>query len=139
MKPHHEIGWNYTDWEGEVIERTEDNVIRCLKDEEESGVYFLLKNGVSDSVCPLPCKEIMIESTITTEEQYDVTEWGDTSTFKIKYQSKRVTHITEIPAYTSDNFFSDVGSWLGLLVGMSFLSLVEIVTFIFTFVIELCS
>ena len=56
----------------------------------------------------------------------------------IKFRTDRITEVSEVPTYTSDNFFSDVGSWLGLLVGMSFLSVVEVVTFLFTAVKEGC-
>ena len=50
----------------------------------------------------------------------------------------RMTEVYEIATYTSDDLFSDIGSWLGLLVGMSLLSLVEIVAFIFTAIRERC-
>ena len=56
----------------------------------------------------------------------------------IKFRTDRITEVSEVPTSTSDNFFSDVGSWLGLLVGMSFLSVVEVVTFVFTAVKEGC-
>ena len=138
MKPHHETGWNYTNYGGVLRKRTEYNVRNCIVLENAQSSR-LLYDEVSVSICPLPCKEVSFETTITTDYLYNVTKEGDSAKFSLKYRSNRVTHITEIPAYTSDNFFSDVGSWLGLLVGMSFLSLVEIVTFILTFVIELCS
>ena len=61
-----------------------------------------------------------------------------TLSINFKFKTDRITEVSEVPTYTSDNFFSDVGSWLGLLVGMSFLSVVEVVTFVFTAVKEGC-
>ena len=61
-----------------------------------------------------------------------------TLSINFKFKTDRITEVSEVPIYTSDNFFSDVGSWLGLLVGMSFLSVVEVVTFVFTAVREGC-
>ena len=83
--------------------------------------------------CPLPCSETSFESSIVRlDGQSNSTEVR----VYVNYQSTRVTEITERPVYTSDNFFSDLGSWLGLLVGMSFLSIVELITFISTIVVE---
>ena len=96
--------------------------------------------GVGLSLCPLPCREISLESKIITKHRYDEEDlvYGLRSVFRVEYKSKRVTTVTEIPVYTSDNFFSDVGSWLGLLVGMSLLSVVEIATFLLTTILERC-
>ena len=87
----------------------------------------------------MPCNQLIIEGHIETRLLYDLShiqQFGVYSDFDIKFQSMRITEITEVPVYTSDDFFSDVGSWLGLLVGMSFLSIVEIVAFIFAVIKE---
>ena len=98
------------------------------------GIYNFEKE-MNSSLCPLPCEETWIEnSLITVKERPDKVRIA----LNLVFPSKRVSEITEVPVYTSDDFFSDVGSWLGLLVGMSFLSLVEIITFIFTASIERC-
>ena len=81
----------------------------------------------------------MIQGHVETRRLYDlnrIQQYGVYSDFNVKLQAMRITEITEVPVYTSDDFFSDVGSWLGLLVGMAFLSLVEIVAFIFSVIKE---
>ena len=55
---------------------------------------------------------------------------------KFEFATNRQTEVHEVPTYDSDRFFCDVGSWLGLLVGMSCLSLVELLAFLYTFVKE---
>ena len=63
-------------------------------------------------------------------------EFQNQTKFYFTLSSDRITEVHELPTYTSDNLFSDVGSWLGLLVGMSFLSIVEVVTFVYTAIRE---
>ena len=123
VQPHHKREWDYRN-----RSRTDANVQECLRVMN----VFLPDNDFSR--CPLPCREVSFESKIVTEDK-SIDAYAYLS-FYIKYQSMRVTEISEVPIYTSDNFFSDVGSWLGLLVGMSFLSLVELLTFICTAFIE---
>ena len=53
----------------------------------------------------------------------------DNMKFLFTYESYYEKQITEIPAYPIEKFFSDIGGWLGLLVGMSALSLVELLAF----------
>ena len=49
-----------------------------------------------------------------------------------------VSKISELPVYTSDEFFTSVGSWLGLLAGGSLLSVVELTVFLFVVIKEKC-
>ena len=46
------------------------------------------------------------------------------------YESNTYMDIKEIPAYPATKFVTDIGSWLGLFSGMSFLSVLEILLFI---------
>ena len=123
VKPYHKRGW---DWQKR--NRTDLNVRTCI--------YWY--NSYRESLlpsCPLPCHEM------TSKFELKQGQWNHGQSFTIArfHIDSRVTEVTELPTYTSDNFFSDVGSWLGLLVGMSCLSLVEVVTFVFTAVREQCS
>ena len=131
VKPGHEKGWS-TDAEERFGNRTDENIRRCI-----SAMYPKKHSDVliDFKTCPLPCTEVIFDSMITvvplSDSEKSMHAEGGISVFYID-GLKRATEVTEIPDYTSDDFFSDVGSWLGLLMGMSFLSLVELVTFIAT-------
>ena len=136
VKPHHVKGW---DFEGH--NQTEKYVLDCI------GEYYTKRYREEDYYtadfyqCPLPCYEIFVESYVKQDKTYTSEAIKNTGleTRLSSILSTRITEVQEIATYTSDNFFSDVGSWLGLLVGMSFLSIVEIAAFIFTVLRERCS
>ena len=74
--------------------------------------------------CPISCYE----------ETYQVKEMrsGDFSGWRLDmmYQRRRTTFVREIPTYTMDKLLSEIGGYLGLFVGMSILSIIEIVVYI---------
>ena len=129
VQPNYKKGWDVGN-----RNKSDENAIRCIASLLE---YYMSipKETFALSQCPLPCKELSFEWDIRMKGSLNE-RYGKASQLDVKFQSKRVTEITEIPSYTSDDFFSDVGSWLGLLVGMSFLSIVELVTFISTAIVE---
>ena len=105
----------------------------------EFGFYKLVVIRKIPEYCPLPCSERIVKSKVETTRLYDIVrvhKYGTGSSFQFKFLSKRQTEVHEVPTYTSDNFFSDVGSWLGLLVGMSCLSIVEVVAFVYSLIKE---
>ena len=125
VRPGQKTGWDFNN-----KTRNESNVRSCIEFWSTNHPY----KTVSVSQCPLPCREIIFETNI--EKLHD----GYRSVrFYVQYRSRRITEITEVPVYTSDHFFSDVGSWLGLMVGMSLLSLAEIATFILIIILEQCT
>ena len=71
--------------------------------------------------CPLQCQEVTYN---VKEFLYDKSDnkWQ----FLIRYSPRRMTVIQERPNYPLSKVFSDIGGWLGLFVGMSLLSFVEI-------------
>ena len=67
------------------------------------------------------------------EALYDTDEdW----TLYVKCPIPRTTYIQEVPIYTMDKLLSEVGGYLGLFVGMSILSLIEILVYIGTSIKE---
>ena len=127
VRPHHKKSWNYKNYD-----RTDENIVDCLwtylDDREE-----LPQLGFER--CPLPCEEVIYQT-----EFRQIANTSDTiSAFYFSFRTKTITEVHEIAVYTTDDFFSDVGSWLGLLVGMSVLSLVEIVAFTYNVIKEKCS
>ena len=132
VKPHHQKGWDF-----EGCNRTSENILWCF-------LRHMPKNDIDvPKKCPMPCRETVFEIDIETEKLYDQNRIDDHKRdpsdprlsilprFDVEFEDQRITEITEVPVYTMDDFFSDVGGWLGLLAGVSFLSLVEIVAFIF--------
>ena len=53
------------------------------------------------------------------------------------YESNTFMEIKEIPSYPATKFVTDIGGWLGLFSGISFLSIVEILLFIFLSVLAM--
>ena len=74
--------------------------------------------------CPVSCYE----------ETYQVKEMriGNFSGWRldVMYTRRRSTIVREIPTYTMDKLLSEIGGYLGLFVGMSILSIIEIVVYI---------
>ena len=125
VRPYYKRGW---DWEKQ--NRTDLNVRKCMYQ------YNFHSEKLFES-CPYPCREMTSKVKLEQTLDYSSNPYRRlTATYAILHIDPRVTEVTELPTYTSDNFFSDVGSWLGLLVGMSCLSLVEVVTFVFTAIRE---
>ena len=137
VKPHYEKDWSKRygkNW-------TVNSVRICLYHWYDIYNIPLIKAKEDYRICPLPCREVIFESKVETESEYtqrqlNLNRTGIASHFSVQFRSKRMTEITEVPVYTIDNLFSDVGSWLGLLVGMSLLSIVEMVTFLSTAIVE---
>ena len=74
--------------------------------------------------CPLACKEVDFKPMFF--RSFDSNMWK----FEVSYKSPQNITITEEQLYTSKNLFADVGAILGLLSGVSVVSIVEIVVFI---------
>ena len=138
VKPHFQKGWVFED-----KNRTSENILWCFQKHKH------MVDEDDFKKCPLPCKETVFEVNIETEKNYemkDIKEYEDNPgtprseilpRFQVRFgNNKHITEITELAVYTLDDFFSNVGGWLGLLAGVSFLSLVEVVAFIFTTIKE---
>ena len=95
----------------------------CLKDVAQ---YDLL-DPKSNCECPSPCHE--------TEYKVNLVRRSDLNYIKlmIYYENRQLTVLREQPTYTSDRLLADVGGLVGLLVGMSTLSLVEVFVFVFLY------
>ena len=77
--------------------------------------------------CPPPCSERQMQVTHQYYKPHYLTkDWE----IYFNFQSKMVTHVREFPSYTISKFLSDIGGALGLFVGMSCLSVLEIVVFV---------
>ena len=104
------------------ISLTKDELEECLLGE------FFDDNIDTPYPCPLPCYEV----TYKTQTFHLADDSTGLLQLNIRYATNRVTVIQEVPSYTVDKLLSDIGGWLGLFVGMSLLSLVEIGEFLAT-------
>ena len=50
--------------------------------------------------------------------------------FEIDHKSFKIDEIEERPTYESSKFWSDIGGWLGLLMGMSVMSVIEVLVYL---------
>ena len=118
------------------MKHTFKNTIRCMSYYYELHHYTRFAPLTQ---CPLPCSEMTVRSEVKNQKNFGLKYLrtsGASSRLFLYFNSERVSTVREVATYTLDNFFSDLGSWLGLLVGMSFLSLVEVATFVCTAVRE---
>ena len=83
--------------------------------------------------CPLPCHEMDFGATVSR-----VSEFKDGWLLYLMYKSHKVTSITEKPDYPFEQFLSEVGGLVGLLVGMSVLSVIEIVVYCVVSLLQKC-
>ena len=137
VRPHHIKGWDYHEWDP-----TDDDILECIHEYYRSMVWYKREDKVGLIDCPLPCFEIVTENVVEQAaviEKDAVKNAGALIIVDMKIPSLRITNVNEIETFTLDDFFTDLGSWLGLLVGMSLLSLVEIAAFVYTVIREKCS
>ena len=99
------------------VNRTEKEIKYCIKEE----LLRLSNNQLRGCKCSMPCFEVDYNPRVTLLQQREK-RW----LFNIKYEAMKVTHVKEQPETTFWNFLAQVGGLIGLLVGMSVLSLVEV-------------
>ena len=132
VKAHYKRDWTYKVGT-KKLNRTYENTLSCINEYFEREKIEVFQTSLEQ--CPLSCREVIYK---TEGRQKIIRSLSDEVAFTFTFKTDRFTDVQEVPTYTTDDFFSDVGSWLGLLVGMSFLSLIEIVTFIYTVAREKC-
>ena len=79
--------------------------------------------------CPYACDDILYK--------YQFEKWEDLKTFKdntwdlyIRFTERSITYITQEPLHTIPDVLSNLGGFMGLLAGLSVLSLAEILLFV---------
>ena len=88
------------------------------------------KNAASQcvNVCPKACEEIRWEKSIDRQDRCKKSPIGYWQ-FEFKFKSDFVSVHQEVPKYPMQSFLSEIGGIIGLLVGMSTMSLVEILVY----------
>ena len=104
--------------------RTIDEVRQCL-------VKVILDKSYTCN-CKMSCHETNIKHRHITKPTTRLFSY-----LHFKYDSNTYMEIKEIPAYPATKFITDIGGWMGLFSGMSFLSVVEVLLFIILSVIAM--
>ena len=84
--------------------------------------------------CHLQCEETRYDATINKYDEHD-----SYVQLTIYFENTEISTITELPAYDKTRFMADIGGLVGLLVGMSLLSIVEVVVCVCLFVVDCIS
>ena len=97
-----------------------NKTIDCFS--KEAVVYERNSSYLASCECKQPCRQ-RIYKVSTKQVDWNMTDWH----LKIRFKSKMVSVITEHPLYSVEDLISQVGGSCGLFVGMSLLSVVEII------------
>ena len=108
--------------------RENDNIRDCWNTTYKD---FYTGGGHKACECPLPCEDVSYDYIFLNQEKWD-THYspGHPTEINLICTSLNKKHLIEVPAYPLTKFLSDIGGWLGLLVGMSALSIVEIFAYV---------
>ena len=82
--------------------------------------------------CPLACDEIQYKTRMKTSSRHNHSEWK----IYVLNEDNRVTKIYEVPDWTLEDLLGAVGGVLGLAIGASTLSVVELIVFSFLYVVR---
>ena len=104
--------------------RKVDGIRNCWR---ETYIYFYAGDGHNHCECPLSCNDVSYDYVFLTQEKWHA---KNSTEIHLICTSLKKVHLIELPAYPITKFMSDIGGWLGLLVGMSALSVVEIIAYL---------
>ena len=83
--------------------------------------------------CPVQCEEVTYQA-----KEMKIADLNSVWNLDIMYALPRTTLVKEIATYPLNKLLSDVGGWLGLFVGLSIISLVEIIVYIARVIAKKC-
>ena len=83
------------------------------------------KQGNANCDCPLPCTEMEYKANVISNGNFTTNEWF----INMRAEDQRVREIIEVPDYTLEECLGATGGILGLAIGASSLSVVELVVY----------
>ena len=95
---------------------------KCLLQFLEAAIY----SPAEECNCPLSCHEIQFNQLFLKTKEEKMNVWQ----LAFQYRSRKTTIMGEFPLYTPLGLLSDVGGLVGLLVGMSLLSVIELTVYL---------
>ena len=81
-----------------------------------------------DCYCPAACNEVSYKTDVKRLESTDESEW-DWEIAVMYSSTRRVTSIKQVPDYTLEDFLGAMGGMVGLCVGASILSVIELIVY----------
>ena len=82
--------------------------------------------------CPSECNIVLYRTHVKYREPRNVSEWE----FAVRYStSRRETTITQVPDYTLEDFLGAMGGFIGLCVGASLLSVIELLLYSILYIV----
>ena len=119
----HMENFNTSDMSSNVGEKSESELRECLDEHWHLDQHVDLPPKGCD--CPYPCNDIIYK-----QQVQKVIDSKNNWHFFVRYSERSITHITQTPLYTIPNALSNLGGFMGLLAGLSVLSLAEIIFFL---------
>ena len=101
------------------------NQVSCISkilDQATNGFVSL------DCYCPAACNEVSYKTDVKRLESTDESEW-DWEIAVMYSSTRRVTSIKQVPDYTLEDFLGAMGGMVGLCVGASILSVIELIVY----------
>ena len=101
--------------------KTDQEIRNCLQD--------FIHGFLPDCKCNTPCEETVFKATVkkVMAVPFNVPKkYRKASQITVFFKELKVKKITQLPAYDATHFMADVGGLLGLLAGMSALSVFEV-------------
>ena len=122
----------------DVIQQWQQFLPECRLFNKSKGVrgclIDVLQTNDRQCSCPVGCYETYFDKKMgdqTFRDQYSLEDLRGPASISFQYLSKTATEIREKPAYPATQFITDIGGWLSLFTGMSALSLLEVLIFVF--------
>ena len=112
-------------WENSQY-HTKDQIRECFRD--------FLQRPKQPCNCKVPCEEIRYNAKI--EKFKEIRKVGAVLLFVYFEISEVITQVTEVPAYEVTSFLADIGGIAGLLLGMSILSVLEVILCLLLFMMK---
>ena len=99
----------------EYISQTDEKIRECLSE-------FVYRSSPG-CTCKTPCQETVFRAIVTKT----VKAPSRAVIITVFFEDLTITHVTELPAYDHTRFLADIGGLIGLLAGISMLSVFEVV------------
>ena len=100
------------------------NVTSCLSHHLDQFFKYIIPDRCE---CPLACSEVVLESDILEKINGDPSIIG--MELSAKFLSMEEMSVEEIPEYTFYDFLAEMGGLVGVLVGMSIISVLEVLVY----------
>ena len=116
-------------WKKYTAQEARPFLNNTYKDKQEcfkSVRNYMMKNFDKDCSCPLACKETQFKAHYETMEKDKDSEFWF---FNVYNEDTKVTNIVEVPDYTIEDLLGAVGGILGLTIGASSLSIIELIVY----------